>query len=116
MKKSELVELLNKLSIPVNEGESSTKNANVYPRIVFWDYIWEDRLASGENYDEVETYQISFFSQTPRHPKLLELRNELRKLGYHPTILHEYVEEKGKDRKYYHSYFSLEVINDECNN
>lgn len=53
--------------------------------------------------------------RTPRHDKLLELRDMMRKLGLHPTIHHEYVEEKNKDRNYYHSYFSveLEVDNDE---
>lgn len=113
MKKSEMVKVLTDLGIPVNEGESSVSNYNKYPRIAFWEYIWEDKLASGENYEEIDTYQVSFFSKTPRHEKLLELRNKLRNLGYHPTIYHEYVEENGKDRKYYHSYFRLEVIADE---
>lgn len=46
MKKDELIELLKSLGIAVNEGESSIANSKVYPRIVFWDYIWEDKVAS----------------------------------------------------------------------
>ena len=63
MKKDELIELLKSLGIAVNEGESSIANSKVYPRIVFWDYIWEDKVASDETYSTVETYQISFFAQ-----------------------------------------------------
>lgn len=112
MNKSEFVNLLQSLGIPVNEGESSVTNSTKYPRIVFWDYIWEDKVASDDDYLCVETYQVSFFAKEPRHPKLIELRNLLREHGMHPTIYHEYVEESGKDRKYYHSYFSIELVAD----
>lgn len=110
MTKSEFIDILKKLSIPLNEGESSINNSTKYPRIVFWDYLWEDKLASGENYTTVETYQVSFFAKKPRDPKLLELRDLLRANKLHPTIQHEYVEDRGKDLKYYHSYFSVELI------
>lgn len=112
MNKSEFIELLQSLEIPVNEGESSVTNSTKYPRIVFWDYIWEDKVASDDDYLSVETYQVSFFAKEPRHSKLIELRNLLRDHGIHPTIYHEYVEESGKDRKYYHSYFSIELVAD----
>ena len=111
--KKEFIELLQELNIPINEGESSVTNSTKYPRIVFWDYLWEDKMASDDNYVSVETYQVSFFSKTPRHEKLIELRNILREQGLHPAISHEYVEESGKDRKYYHSYFSIELLVDE---
>ena len=113
MNKSEFVNLLQSLGIPVNEGESSTVNSTKYPRIVFWDYIWNDKIASDDEYLSIETYQVSFFSKIPRNPKLIELRNLLREHELHPTIYHEYVEENGKDRKYYHSYFSIELTVDE---
>lgn len=113
MNKEDFIEMLNKLDIPLNEGESSVANSTKYPRIVFWDYIWEDKLASDETYTCVETYQVSFFSKEPRDKKLIELRNLLRKNGLHPQIYHELVEEKNKDRKYYHSYFSVELVTDE---
>ena len=109
MQKSEFVELLQSLNIPINEGQSSAVNSTKYPRLVFWDYIWEDKMASDTDYETVETYQVSFFAKQPRDPKLIELRNLLREHGMHPMIYHEYVEESGKDRKYYHSYFSVEL-------
>ena len=56
MKKQELSDLLHSLQIPVNEGIASQENTNKYPRVVYWDYIWEDILASGEEYENVETY------------------------------------------------------------
>ena len=113
MKKQELSDLLHSLQIPVNEGIASQENTNKYPRVVYWDYIWEDILASGISihapargeYENVETYQISFYSRTPRNEKLMELREKLRKVGLHPTIYHEYVQED----KVFHSYFSVEV-------
>lgn len=110
MTKSEFIDILKQLNIPLNEGESSINNSTKYPRIVFWDYIWEDQLASGENYTTIETYQVSFFAKKPRDSKLLELRDLLRANKLHPTIQHEYVEDRGKDLKYYHSYFSVELI------
>ena len=69
MNKEDFIKMLNKLDIPLNEGESSVANSTKYPRIVFWDYIWEDKLASDETYTCVETYQVSFFSKEPRDKK-----------------------------------------------
>lgn len=106
MTKAELVEILKESCNTVNEGITSNKNENTYPRAVYWDYVWEDVLASGEEYAEVETYQVSFYSLTPRHPELLALRDNFRKAGIHPTIYHEYNEEK----KVWHSYFAVEVV------
>ena len=68
MTKTEFIELLQELNIPINEGESSVTNSTKYPRIVFWDYLWEDKMASDDNYVSVETYQVSFFSKTPTGP------------------------------------------------
>lgn len=112
MTKNEFIEILKQLGIPLNEGESSIANSTKYPRIVFWDYIWEDKLASGQDYVTVETYQVSFFAKKSRDSKLLELRDLLRANGLHPTIQHEYVEDKAKDLNYYHSYFSVELVNE----
>lgn len=106
MTKTEMTEILHKSCKTVNEGITSSKNKDVYPRIVYWDYAWEDVVASGEEYSELETYQISFYSRTPRHENLIDLRKNLREVGCHPTIYHEYVEED----KVWHSYFSLEVV------
>lgn len=81
MTKQELSNLLHALQIPVNEGIASQENTNKYPRVVYWDYIWEDVLASGEQYENMETYQISFYSRTPRNEKLIELRENSEKSG-----------------------------------
>ncbi len=105
MTKNELKQILNELKIQVNEGITSNLSTGTYPRIVFWDYIWEDVTASGNNYTEKETYQISFYSKEPRHKKLIELRSKIRENGLHPIIFHEYIE---KDRVF-HSYMSLDV-------
>ena len=109
MTKKELSDILKSVGIPVNEGVTSPANFDSLPRIVYWAYLWEDRIASGQNYDAVNTYQISFYSDVPSDEKLLELRDILRKKGLHPAISHEYVD---ADRVW-HSYFALEVIDDE---
>lgn len=111
MRKEELVEILESVGVKVYEDESKVKDAREYPRIVFWDYVWEDILASGDAYRQVSTYQISFVSKTPRHPALVLLRNKLREAGIHPKIYHEYVSGMN-DRKYNHSYFAVEVDED----
>lgn len=113
MKKSELIEILNSIGIPAEEGESNIDNAKIYPRIVYWDYIWQDVMASGNNYAEVETYQISFFSKKPRCKELLQLRNILRENKIHPLFTHEFVKEKNMDTGVYHTYFSVDIENDE---
>ncbi|WP_281671889.1 hypothetical protein [[Clostridium] scindens] len=106
MRKEELSNILHSLNIPVNEGVTSDRNINTYPRIVYWDYIWQDAVASGGEYVDQETYQISFYSKTPRNEKLICLREKLRDIGLHPTIYHEYIPED----KVFHSYFALEVV------
>ena len=109
MTKSELSELLHSIpNLQVNEGITALNKSNYTPRVVYWDYIWEDVSASGETYAEQDTYQLSFFSKIPRDPALIALRNKLREQGLRPTIYHEYIEEK----QTFHSYFNLEVIND----
>ena len=105
MTKRELSDILKSVGVPVNEGVTSPVNFKSLPRMVYWAYLWDDRIASGQNYDSVNTYQISFYSRTPRNEKLMELREKLREVGLHPTIYHEYVQED----KVFHSYFSVEV-------
>lgn len=109
MNRTELVNLLKSLNIPINEGVTSQKNFGALPRIDFWEFVMEDVVASGVDYDEIDTYQISFYSKIPRDPKLLELRDKLRKMNIHPTIQ---IEINEKDR-IVHSYFSLEAYRDE---
>ena len=49
MTKQELSSLLKSLGVPVNEGITSDKNTNEYPRIVFWPYLEEDEMAPEMN-------------------------------------------------------------------
>lgn len=106
MIKQDLIEILKKLDIPVNEGIQNDTDTNKYPRIVFWEYVWEPLTSSGEEYNTKVTYQISFFSQKPRDEKLIQLKNELNKLKIFPYIEHEYVQ----NEKYFHSFFAVEVL------
>ena len=109
MKKEELKEILHSLGIPVNEGISSKENANKYPRIVYWPYIEQDGTASGEEYYNQVTYQISLFSRTPQHQKYRELRQKLREAGVRPVYYHEYVENDPVFAKTWHTYCAIEV-------
>ena len=110
MSKSELSELLHELKIAVNEGTTSEENQNKYPKIIYWPYVEEDKVASGEGYQNLATYQISFFARTPQHKKYKELRSKLRKRGYHPKFYHEYIEKDPLFAKTWHTYFSIDVL------
>ncbi len=96
MTQKELSEILHDSGCPVNEGVSSLKNEKVFPRIDYWEILWDD-------YENEITWQISFYARKPRDPKLIALKNRLNELGYHPTIAHEYVTED----RVWHSYFSI---------
>lgn len=106
MNKEELVALLKELNVPLSEDTPRDNDIEVEIRIHFWDYIWEDITASGSNYNTNVIYQVSIVADRPRHPKLLELKNKLNKLGLFPVIQHEYSAEKRR----VHSFFSLEVL------
>lgn len=108
--KSELSKLLNSLDIAVNEGIASEANKNTFPRIVYWPYVESDVMASGEGYDNQATYQVSFFARTPQHEKYKKLRKMLRKKGLHPQFYHEYVENDLLYSKTWHTYFSIDVL------
>lgn len=112
MSKEELSELLHSLEIPVNEGITSEMNMNKCPRIVYWPFVERDEMASGEEYQNIVTYQISFYARIPQHKKYRELRDSLRKRGLHPTFYHEYVEKDPVFAKTWHTYFALDVIED----
>jgi len=109
MTKQELVILLE--SILQNVKEGVVPPVVKPPYIVFWEIDWEFQTSSDEVYNDVVTYQVSFFSDIPRHPKLLLLMSKLRKLKIFPNVKHEYVD----DLKCLHSAFTLEVIEDLLN-
>jgi len=112
LKKSELSEILNSLDIPVGEGEQFIESKDTMPKIAYWEYVWSDDMASGDDYEMIVTYQVSFVANKPRHSKLVALKAALNDAGIHPTIYHEYV--KGQNSAgYFHSYFSIDVTEDE---
>ena len=107
--KAELSELLHSLNIPVGEGEQFLLEKGNYPKVTYWEILWTDVMASGDDYEEIVTYQVSFASQSPRDKKLRELKRLLNERGLHPTISHEPVTEP-TGAKYRHSYFSIDVV------
>lgn len=106
MTKPELIDLLKSLEIPVSEGAPKDDDMEEEVRIHFWEYNWEDLVASGSDYNLNVTYQISVVADKPRHPKLLELKEQLNNIGLYPVIQHEYLAENRR----VHSFFSLEVL------
>lgn len=106
--KTDLSNMLHTLDIPVGEGEQFLDSGDTMPKVAYWDYIWEDTMASGDDYEEVATYQISFVAKRPRDPKLVQLKQTLNDAGIHVIMYHEYV--KGQSAPgYYHTYFNLDV-------
>lgn len=108
MTKSELSTMLHTLSIPIGEGEQFLDSNNKYPKIAYWEILWDDSMASGDDYDTIVTYQISFVSRVPRDPKLVLLKQTMNNIGLHPSISHEYVKASDAPGEF-HSYFSLQV-------
>lgn len=106
MNKKELEDIFKKLRISASEGIENLDNNNTYPRVVYWDFLWNPLTASGEAYNTKVTYQISFFSLIPRDPLLLELKHKLSSIKLNPIIQREYIKEKRE----WHSFFSLEVL------
>lgn len=106
MTKKEFEDLLDKLAVPVSESTPKDDEMEEEIRIHYWDYNWEDNMASGQDYNTIVTYQVSVVADKPRHPKLLKLKKMLNESGYHPSIQHEYLVEQ----KRVHSFFSIDVL------
>lgn len=109
MTKKELSEILHFSKLPVNEWKSSENNESKYPRIVYWPYIDKSVTASDGEYENVRTYQISFYAQEPDIKEITIIREKLNKKSIFPEIYHEYV----KEEKIFHSFMSIEVIDSE---
>lgn len=106
MSKEELIELLKELKVPLTEGPPKDDDIEADERINFWDYNWEDLMASGENYNTIVTYQISIVANKPRSTTLLKIKQKLNSKGYHPQIQHEHLIEKRR----VHSFFPIDVL------
>ena len=105
MTKQELSKLLHNIGCPVNEGVSSIKNEKEFPRIDYWETVWDDVVASGEEYERKVTWQVSFYAKKPRHEKLLALRDAINALGIHVQIMHEF----NVEDRIWHSFFAIET-------
>ena len=51
MTQKELSEILHDSGCPVNEGVSSLKNEKVFPRIDYWEIVWESTMAYRDGYE-----------------------------------------------------------------
>ena len=108
--KSDLSELLHGVfDEAVGEGEHFLDSFETYPKCAYWEYLWRDDMASGDDYEELVTYQVSVVSRRTRDPKLKILKSRLNAIGLHPDINHEYVKAQEGPGEY-HSYFAVEVV------
>ena len=111
MTKSELSALLHSVYDHVGEGEQFLESAGNYPKVAYWETVWDDSVASGEDYETVVTYQVSHAALRPRDPALVALKRALNEAGLHPTIYHERAQEDGGPA-YFHSYMAVDVLED----
>ena len=106
MTKKELETLILNVGMPFNEGISSEDNKEQFPRLVFWEFLWDPQSASDIDYNTVVTYQLSVYTRTPRDPYLIALKDALAKKGLRPTIQHEFIE----DERYFHSFMAVDIV------
>ncbi len=108
MTKTELVELINSTGITARENELYLEDLKTFPKIAYWEYIIEDVMASGDDYETVVTYQVSFASRTARPASLLTLKRAFNAAGYHPVIYHETLPATNGPA-WHHYYFRVEI-------
>lgn len=111
MTKTELVELINSTGITARENELYLEDLKTFPKIAYWEYIIEDVMASGDDYETVVTYQVSFASRTARPAELLTLKRAFNAAGYHPVIYHETLPATNGPT-WHHYYFRVEITED----
>lgn len=108
MTKEELIELLDEMKIDVSEGEQDDiQKNNVFPRLIFFDYLWDFHEASSDIYSTIVSYQISFFSRNPRDSIIISLIKKLiGKKANISNIQKEFID----NGSYWHYYFSIEIL------
>lgn len=98
----------------VGEGEDFLDKAGTFPKCAYFEISWTDDMASGDDYEELVTYQISVEYRKPRDQALLDLKRALNERGMHPDFYHEKVS-PAKGPGHLHSYCSVtcrEVLTD----
>ena len=108
MTKAELVELIESAGVTARENELYLEDMKSFPKIAYWEYIIEDVMASGDDYDTVVTYQVSFAARTTRPTELLKLKKAFNDAGYHPVIYHETLKATNGPA-WHHYYFRVEI-------
>ena len=111
MTKKELVNLIESVGVTARENEMYLEDMKEWPKIAYWEYIIEDVMASGDDYETVVTYQVSFASRTARPEELLKLKKAFNAAGYHPVIYHETLNATNGPM-WHHYYFRVEITED----
>lgn len=108
MTKSKLIKLIESTGVTSRENELYLEDMKTFPKIAYWEYIIEDVMASGDDYETVVTYQVSFASRTARPQELLKLKKAFNAAGYHPIICHETLPATNGPA-WHHYYFNVEI-------
>ena len=108
MTKTELVGLIESVGVTARENELYLEDTKIFPKIAYWEYIIEDVMASGDDYETVVTYQVSFASRTTRPAELLKLKKAFNSAGFHPVIYHETLSGTNGPA-WHHYYFRVEI-------
>ena len=113
MTKDELSKILHSIKEAafVAEGEPAIEQKGGYPRIVYWETVWTDHNASGDDYETTVTYQVSLCDRKPRGRALIALKKALNAAGLHPVFYHEHVVPTDSPQ-YFHSYCAIDVEED----
>jgi len=106
MDKQQLIDILDQLEITNSEGFIPPEGREL-PYACFWDFNWSFENASGSAYQDIIRYQISFFSNRSRDPKLISLIKELRKHLTISSVDHQLIE---PTFSIVHSYFSIDLL------
>lgn len=109
MTKTELSEVLHEVGVPVHEGITSKSDTNKYPRILYWPFVEQKKLASGGAYYNEVTYQISLFARTPQCEEFKKMRKLLEEKGIYPVFEHEYIEKDSVFSKTWHTRCAVDV-------
>lgn len=108
MEREELIQLLDEIGVPVKEGIQYFDDNDTYPQLIFFDYRWDPITASGEIKKTLVSYQISFRALENRSYELINLKHKLAQKGIFPVFSIEYI----ADKREWHTYFSVEVLED----
>lgn len=108
MTKAELVQLIESVGVTARENELYLEDMKSFPKIAYWEYIIEDVMASGDDYETIVTYQVSFASRATRPAELMALKKAFNDAGYHPVIYHETLNAVNGPA-WHHYYFRTEI-------